>query len=72
VGAEAGQEGDIMTRGEFVTELEIALRRSARPFDQRQVNKFVEAMWPLIDLNPNPEFWAETFWRSQPDQTETG
>jgi hypothetical protein len=61
-----------MTRGEFVTELEMALRRSARPFDQRQVIEYVEDLWPLIELNPNPEFWVNAFWRCQADQTEAG
>jgi hypothetical protein len=54
-----------MTPAEFVQALEQELHLSGRPFDRANVIAFVEAVWPLVEDDPDIGLWAGEFWNAE-------
>jgi hypothetical protein len=50
-----------VNRPEFVEQLAAALRLRAVAFDRRALVASVEAAWPLIEDEPDPDLWAREF-----------
>jgi hypothetical protein len=53
-----------MTPAEFTKALEQELHLTGRPFDRASVLAFVEAVWPLVEDDPDIGLWATEFWET--------
>jgi hypothetical protein len=50
-----------LTPADFLRLLEIALRPRHVSYSRAALQAFVEAAWPLMEDDPDPEFWCERF-----------
>jgi hypothetical protein len=53
-----------MTPTDFLPVLENTLQHKRTPFSRAALQAFVEATWPLIDDNPDVDYWADRFLES--------
>jgi hypothetical protein len=50
-----------MTRGEFTRAVEAELQVTGRPFSRADLQAFLEAVWPMVQDDPDPAHWAREF-----------
>jgi hypothetical protein len=50
-----------MTPTDFLQSLESVLQHRRVAFSRAALQMFVESAWPLIDDNPDEDYWSERF-----------
>jgi hypothetical protein len=45
----------------FLAQMEKQLQPAGVPFSRAALQCFIESAWPLIEDDPDPQFWCERF-----------